>query len=395
MQKLLTIKEVQLEPDANRIQGYDMARAIAILAMVVVNYTSMMEVSVFPGAWVCSVVDFLYGRAATLFVVLAGVSLSLVVRGHRAGSRRNSIESYLMKRSVLLFITGIALSFWWEADILHFYALFVALGAWISSCSNRALWALTLLAALISIPVCAALTATYDWTDWIPYVEGQMWGIKLLLDYATSRYYSVFPWITYFLMGMLLGRRHRTDRFFLRRCLVISATTCLAIELISAQMMAWAEHAPLEIEGNWWLTFMRSEAFPATPLFMVSSGCGALAIISFCRLVANHHAVVRCLAPVLAFGRLSLTMYVMHLFWGFAVVRWTGHSSGAVNATTMLNAAGVFCCSAICFSACWLQIFKRGPLETLFYQLARISRDQIAAFNPFAAENGSCKIKKV
>ena len=383
--ELFPIKGVDLEPDANRIQGFDMARAIAILAMVVVNYAAMMEVSVYPAVWVYSVVDFLYGRAATLFVVLAGVSLSLMVRSRRTSGVLNRIEPYLMKRSVLLFITGIALSFWWEADILHFYALFVALGAWISACSNRVLQALTLLSAVISIPVCAVLTAIYDWTDLIPYVEGQMWGVKLLMDYVTSRYYSVFPWITYFLMGMLLGRRDPADRLFFRRCLVISATTCVAIELLSAWMMTWAEHGLLEIEGNWRLTFIRSETFPVTPLFMISSGAGALAVISFCRLAANHRAVTRCLAPVFAFGRLSLTMYVMHFFWGFSVIRWAGHSGDTVNSTTMLNAAGVFCCFGICFSACWLRVFKRGPLETIFYQLARISRRQAVVFNPFTA----------
>lgn len=58
-------------PASYRVPGYDLARAMAVLGMVVVNYTSMLEVSQYSPAWLEPVIDFLYGRAAVVFVMLA------------------------------------------------------------------------------------------------------------------------------------------------------------------------------------------------------------------------------------------------------------------------------------------------------------------------------------
>lgn len=356
-----------------------MARAIAIMAMVLVNFDAMTDVNIYPWLWLYSVVEFIYGRAATLFVILAGVSLSLMAQSYSIKSISRRLRPYLMKRCLLLFITGTAISYWWEADILHFYALFLALGACFSALPDRALWALTMTAAAISIPVSAALTVTYDMTDIIPFVEGQPWCFKLLLNYGTSCYYPVLPWATFFFFGMLLGHREPANPSFHRRCLVMGTLICIAIELFSAIMMSWAESRNLEIEGNWWVVFLRSEPFPATPLFVLSSGAGALAIISLCRLLAGRRVVARCLAPLLAFGRLSLTMYIAHLLLGYTLLHWIENNYGdygEVAWTQTLNAVGLFCCFGICVAAGWLRFFKRGPLETLFYLLARDRRAQ-------------------
>jgi uncharacterized membrane protein YeiB len=376
----------------NRIEGLDMARAIAIMAMVLVNFDAMTDVNIYPWLWMTSVVAFIYGRAATLFVILAGVSLSLIAKSYRTKSISRRFMPYLMKRCLLLFITGTAMTYWWKADILHFYALFLALGACFSALPDRALWALTMVAAAISIPVSAALMVTYDMTDFIPFVEGQPWAFKLLLDYVTSCYYPVLPWVAFFMFGMLLGRREPANPSFHRRCLVMGTLICIAIELFSATMMSWVENRNLEIEGNWSVAFLRSEAFPSTPLFVLSSGAGALAIISLCRLLAGRQVVTRCLAPLVAFGRLSLTMYVAHLLLGYALFYWIEHNFGEVTWAQTLNAAGLFCCSGICVAAGWLRFFKRGPLETLFYLLARDRRAQTTALELCPAE---LDIKKV
>jgi uncharacterized membrane protein YeiB len=372
-------KGFPLATEVNRIEGFDMARAIAIMAMVLVNFDAMTDVNIYPWLWLYSVVEFIYGRAATLFVILAGVSLSLMAQSYSIKSISRRLRPYLMKRCLLLFITGTAMSYWWEADILHFYALFLALGACFSALPDRALWALTMVAAAISIPVSAALTVIHDMTDFIPFVEGQPWAFKLLLDYVTSCYYPVLPWVAFFMFGMLLGRREPANSSFHRRCLVMGTLIFIAIELFSAIMMSWAESRNLEIEGNWWVAFLRSEAFPSTPLFVLSSGAGALAIISLCRLLAGRQVVTRCLAPLVAFGRLSLTMYVAHLLLGNTLLHWIENNYGdygEVAWTQTLNAVGLFCCFGICVATGWLRFYKRGPLETLFYLLARDRRAQ-------------------
>jgi uncharacterized membrane protein YeiB len=106
----------------SRIEGFDLARAVALMGMVVVNFTAMMDIEVYPMEWIGAAVDFIFGRAATVFVMLAGASLSLMAdnRANRVGAP--GLKSYLIKRCILLLVAGMVLSYWWEADILHFYA---------------------------------------------------------------------------------------------------------------------------------------------------------------------------------------------------------------------------------------------------------------------------------
>jgi uncharacterized membrane protein YeiB len=355
--------------DRRRIEGFDLARAIAVMGMVVVNFAALMEIEVYPVGWIGATVDFIYGRAATVFVILAGTSLSLMAGRWVNRDGAPGLRFYLMKRCALLLV-GTMLSFLWEADILHVYALFVAIGAWIAGFSTRVLGRLTLVSAFISLPVCTALVVSYDLMDEIPFVVDQHWAVRLLLDYATSRYYPMFPWITFFLLGMVLGRLEGGGRSNYRLWAAMGVLACVAIEVFSTVVMAWVGQHDWEIEGNWWIVFLRSEAFPVTPLFMFSSGAGALAVIGLCRQALRRRTLARCLAPVLAFGRLSLTFYVAHLIFGILLIRWIIINNGTPDAAHMLNAAGLFCCAGISVSALWLRWLKRGPLEALFHRLA-------------------------
>jgi uncharacterized membrane protein len=65
-------------PPGGRIIGYDVARALAIFGMVVVNFKVVMAASEADPGWLASLVGLLEGRAAATFVILAGVGLSLL-----------------------------------------------------------------------------------------------------------------------------------------------------------------------------------------------------------------------------------------------------------------------------------------------------------------------------
>jgi hypothetical protein len=61
-----------------RVLGFDIARALAILGMVVVHFSLVMATDRSGPAWLNEVLGFLDGRAAAAFVVLAGVGLTLL-----------------------------------------------------------------------------------------------------------------------------------------------------------------------------------------------------------------------------------------------------------------------------------------------------------------------------
>ena len=59
-----------------RITALDVARALAFLGMVQVNFTVAMSFGKDSPGWMHALTEGLTGRAASLFVVLAGVGLS-------------------------------------------------------------------------------------------------------------------------------------------------------------------------------------------------------------------------------------------------------------------------------------------------------------------------------
>lgn len=356
-----------------RIQGFDLARAVAVMAMVVINYTSLMEIGTFSPKWMDQAVDFLFGRAATVFIILSGISIALIFNRSAADASADAIRRYLTARSLLMLLAGVLLWHWWAADILHFYAVYIALGMILATTSNRRLRQLLIVIVLLSMPICAALTVAYDFADRNDVFEGQGAVLRLAADYLTSRYYPLLPWFGYFLLGILLGRREMSGRVFYGRLFLVSLFACLAIELFSSAMLSLAERYDLEIECDWRLAFLRSEAFPATPLFVLSSAASGVALISFCRLAADAYASSPILASVCSFGKLSLTLYIGHLLLGFGVVAWVEGHGGRVGPTGMLAVAALFCLAGIFFATSWCRRFKRGPLESLFYRISRLA----------------------
>ena len=359
---------------SSRIGGYDVARALAVFGMVLVNYTSMLQVTAFSPPWLKVVVDFIYGRAAVVFVMLAGLSVSLLAARQATPPAMRALRLRLLKRSLLLLMAGMALWHWWEADILHFYAFFIALGAWAMTWRNQWLCRWTALITALSFPVCAALTALNDLGEVSAFAAGRSALQLLALDYAISPYYAVCPWLGFFLAGMLLGRREPVAAPFWRRAALAGVVICATVECISALLLNWADMAGLDIEGDIWTAFLRSEAFPVSPLFIISAGASGVALISLCRLAFSvplaSNGLVHTLATV---GQLSLTLYVAHIGWGMLCKQWIGE---ALSSTQMLMAAGLFDAVGLAGAWLWCRYFRRGPLESLFYYLTAGHRRQ-------------------
>lgn len=373
-------------PPSRRIPGYDLARASAVLGMVVVNYTSMLEISRFSPAWLEPAVDFIYGRAAVVFVMLAGVSVSLMAIRRSLPSDLRMLRNRLFRRSLLLLLAGLALWPWWAADILHFHAVFIAVGAQAVTWRKEQLIRRTAVVMLISLPVCAALTATYDLND-VLFPGGSVYNaVLLLLDYFTSPYYSVFPWLGFFFAGMLIGRREPADASFWRRACLMGVLGCLGLELLSGAAVAWAGRRGWELEGLWWGAFLRSEAFPATPLFVLSSAFSAMAVIGFCRAIPfDAQRSWPGLNTLTACGRLSLSLYVAHIGWGILFKKWAADPEIDADSGEMFIAIAGFGIFSMLFAFIWFRHFQRGPLETLFNWFSHGPRPALKKMNPNAA----------
>ena len=131
----------------NRIVGYDLARAGALFGMLLVNFSLLFGSGSSDPNWLDWLIGIIRGRAAATFVVLAGAGLSLLTKSVYLSKNRGEINakrSNLLKRSLFLLAIGL-FNFYMSpiSDILHFYAVYIALGACLLTVTNSSLWLLT------------------------------------------------------------------------------------------------------------------------------------------------------------------------------------------------------------------------------------------------------------
>ena len=116
-------KRYIMDKTSSRIIGYDVARALAILGMVIVNFKTVMYDKISGADWLGGFVNLFEGRAASTFVILAGVGMTLMSKRAIAENdipKIKQIQNTLFKRSLFLFIVGLMYTPIWPADILHF-----------------------------------------------------------------------------------------------------------------------------------------------------------------------------------------------------------------------------------------------------------------------------------
>jgi uncharacterized membrane protein YeiB len=77
----------------DRILGYDFARGIAIIGMIIVNFKTVMVAE--SDSLMYQVLNLLSGKAAALFVTLAGVGMTLMYSSASVLQAVSSERAYL------------------------------------------------------------------------------------------------------------------------------------------------------------------------------------------------------------------------------------------------------------------------------------------------------------
>src|SRR5215472_1645989 len=92
-----------------RVFGFDVARAFAILGMVVVHFSLVMAVDRTGPAWLTTILGFLDGRPAAAFIILAGIGVTLMSRRARLSDEPAAFadaRKVLVVRGIILLVLG-------------------------------------------------------------------------------------------------------------------------------------------------------------------------------------------------------------------------------------------------------------------------------------------------
>ncbi|WP_171210925.1 DUF418 domain-containing protein [Ruegeria sp. HKCCA5426] len=335
-----------------RLEALDAARFLAFCGMVLVNFRIAAQVAR-SNDWAAAFVDALEGRAAALFVILAGVGVGL----------SSVAASVLLRRAAFLFVLGLINMTVFDADILHFYALYFVVGAAFLTSTTRGLWVGALV--IVGLAIAANLVFDYDrgW-DWATLTYTDLWTMPgFMRNTLFNGWHPVLPWAAFLLIGMAIGRSELN-------------TICIQHRLImwgfgAAVLAAFPQ---ILVSDPELATYLGTESIPPGPFYILAgSGTSCMAIGLLLKLWPRIEK--SGLAPALtAPGRMSLTLYMAHILIGMGILEAAGLLNGSLSALQIVTYALGFCAVSSVFAVIWARKFKRGPLEALMRRVTEPRR---------------------
>ncbi|WP_105169954.1 DUF418 domain-containing protein [Pseudoalteromonas sp. T1lg23B] len=352
-----------------RLVGIDVARALALFGMVIVNFKLVMGVKE-NDSQLYYMASLLEGRASALFVILAGLGLGLMANNAEPVQRMLLVRWQICKRALALFLIGLAYTPIWPADILHFYGLYFLLAAAVITFSNRALLWLCVGLNMSFLLLLGLFNYEQGW-NWDTLTYTDMWSWQGMFRHLFfNGFHPIFPWSAFLIFGIWLARQPLFDQSFQFRVCKWALLILVTTETTLWLFRRWLTLDVPNHEASELGVLLSSQMMPPLPTYMVSASCSATIVLIACIWIAqkyHQHGVIKHLAQV---GKLSLTFYVAHVLIGMGTLEAL-NMLGGQTIETALWCATVFCLVAILLSAMWLAKFKSGPLETIFRLITR------------------------
>ncbi len=374
-----------------RLIGVDAARGLALIGM--------MAVHVLPDAtddgdptWSFTLFG---GRASALFAVLAGVSVALLT-----GRRRVRIADApgqaagLAARALTVGAIGLVLGYT-EPElatvILPYYAvLFVAAIPLVLLPT----WAIGVVGAGL---VAGAPVATHLLLGRLPDPSGDNFAFpdlltrpgQLITELGVTGEFPALPWLAYLCAGLVVGRldlgRVRNvpalilvgggaawgapalsnfllhDRHGLDHILAAQSASTLTLDE-TEQLLEFGADGTVPDNTWWWLAV--AEPHTGTPLDLLATIGSSVAVLGVLLVITRSALVRRALRPLAAAGRMTLTLYALHLI--FINSEFDHYSR-----TTSYAAQTI---AALLIGLAWTATAGRGPLESLVTAIARRAR---------------------
>ena len=372
-------------PGKARFLGVDVTRGVALVAMLAANVYDSLGPDGGPTVAGMTVI----GRSATLFVMVAGISLAFITGGRHPvqGRARRAARANIAVRALLIGAIGLALGYVATISvILAFYGAYFLLAIPLVGLRPRTLAgiaaALVVVSPLILLGSFALgwdqafdpLTLGSPFTDPVGFVQ------QLLVT-------GDFPAVTnmaYICAGLAIGRLDLSSTKVAVRLLAGGLAAAVVTWFTSWLLLyplgglqhllaAGAGATPAQVVWDavdmpswWWLALLVHHS--GTPLDMLHTlGC-ATAVLGGVLLVTKLPAARRLLWPIGVAGAMTLTIYSAHT--PFA-------QSGLVG--DPLARYLIILAVALPFAVLWHRWLGQGPLERLVAAGANRARAAVLA----------------
>ena len=354
-----------------RIIGIDIARALAVIGMILVNFKIVFGDQ--GDSFLKAFVQLFDGKAAATFVVLAGVGLALMTRSaveDQSLEKLKIARKKVMKRVVFLFVTGLSYLWIWPADILHFYGVYMLVALlFIHQRPGRILVAAVVIIFLFPV---ALLLWDYEtgWNfDTLEYEGFWTWG-GFWMNLFYNGFHPVVPWTAFMLYGLWYGRQDLHNTAFVKRSCWVSLLVFIFVQLISFASLQWLSGGDKEAVDTL-KSLVGTGPMPPMPLYMASGISVATAVISSCILLGKRYENSRILGALEKTGQLTLTFYVAHVVIGMGIMEEIGPLKlGAYPIEFSVTYAFIFSLCCIFFARFWLKHRKMGPVEWIMRKAA-------------------------
>lgn len=342
----------------SRVVAVDLARGMALAGMMLAHLGPVQVGDVAPINEIVSA-----GRAAPLFALLAGVSLTLVQRRDSRGA--GSVGATVV-RGLLLVLLGLSLGSLRDMPvliILAVYGLLIVSALPLRGLSTRTLVLLTAGWAVLAPIGLLALRIHHDpvfteqpsWSD----VQDPWRLIGTILFWGG---YPAVVWMAYVLAGLIIGRFDLTDRVAAARLAVGGLVTLIATLTVAwLRERDWAalfDHDAYPYEPVTWADLWVVGPHTSMPLNVIGAIGSAALVIGLAALVVRSATARRLVTPVSAAGAMTLTLYAAHVLWTWRLrldsdVPALGSWGGWALQVVVLFAA----------AALYRRFWRRGPLE--------------------------------
>ncbi len=354
-----------------RIIGFDLARAYAILGMYIVNYNTVFG-SITDKSFLGQFLSLFSGNSSSTFVILAGMGISLMTnRSEYNAEEKARLRRTISRRSWFLFAIGLLLYLWWPADILHYYGGYMHLAILILFVPKKYyLW--SALAAILIFHILFFVIPYETGWDFSTLAYKDFWTLKgFLRNTIYNGWNAIFPWVAYFFAGMWLGRLDWSSHKLKKQLFILGLSLLI---LVSALQY----YAPQYITNKNLLDYITADYIPPFVPFMLSTFGFAMMLISTFMYIGSKVENNKYAKLFAATGQMTLTHYISHLTIGmiiFAIItgrNYTGQLSEAPATSPiyiLLFAIAYFVLSCW-LSKLWIAKYKNGPIESLMRKIS-------------------------